>query len=398
MDSALSTKLKVVDLTHHIAGPLCTKLLAGFGAEVIKIEKPGEGDRSRSFGPFPQDEPHQEKSGAFLYLNTHKKSITLNLKSKLGRRILKRLVEDADVVVENFEPRVMSSLGLSYSELCTVNAKLVMTSISNFGQDGAYRDYKATNLTELAWGGALFLEGYVERPFKMGSSRAEEMAGLVAYVGTMAALCARDGSGKGQHVDISIRECVTNNIELSPVLYAYMGLIRKRGFGQLMQGHPVKIYPCKDGHIVVIPGLGATSRIALLIDKPELLDHILFTNAAERLARRDEFDAMILPWFREHGKYEIVAKAQELRMPFGVVQNMDEVLEDEHLKDREFFVEIQHPIAGGYKYPGAPFRMTESVWQAGRAPLLGEHNEEIYCGRLGYSKRQLVALRQTGIT
>jgi crotonobetainyl-CoA:carnitine CoA-transferase CaiB-like acyl-CoA transferase len=249
----------------------------------------------------------------------------------------------------------------------------------------------------LAWGGALFLEGYVDRPVKMGGARAEEMTGLVAFVATMAALCERDSSMKGQHVDVSIRECVASNLELSPVLYAYMGLVRNRGFGQLMQGHPVKIYPCKDGHIVVIPGLGATPRIALLIEKPELMDHPLFTNAGERLARRDEFDAMIQPWFDDHGKYELVDKAQELRMPFGVVQNLDEVLEDDHLKDREFFEEIEHPSAGKFTYPGAPFKMTQSKWKSGRAPLMGEHNEEIFCDRLGYSKKQLVGLSQLGI-
>jgi crotonobetainyl-CoA:carnitine CoA-transferase CaiB-like acyl-CoA transferase len=396
MGQALS-ELKVVDLTHRIAGPLCTKLLAGLGAEVIKVERPAQGDVARAMGPFPEDRPHQEKSGTFLYLNTNKKSITLNLKSRIGKGILKRLIRDADILVENFEPRVMASLELSYTTLRNLNPRLIMTSISNFGQDGAYRDHKATNLTELAWGGALFLEGYVDRPFKMGSSRAEEMAGLVSFVGTMAALSARDTSKEGQHVDISIRECVANNLELSPVLYAYLGLIRKRGFGQLMQGHPVKIYPCKDGHIVVIPGLGATPRIALLVDKPEWMDHILFTHSRERLARRDEFDAMIQPWLNEHGKCEIVEKAQELRMPFGVVQTMDEVMEDEHLRDRDFFYDEEHPTAGKLKYPGGPFRMTESQWHSGRAPLLGEHNEEIFCGRMGYSKKALVDLRRMGI-
>jgi len=396
MELALS-EARVLDLTHYTAGPLCTKLLAGLGAEVVKIEKPGEGDGARRFGPFPKDEPHPEKSGLFLYLNTGKKSITLNLKTERGRKILRKLVEDADILVENFEPRVMSSLGISYPELKDINPRLVMTSISNFGQAGKYRDSRATNLTELAWGGALFLEGCVERPVKMGGLRAEEMTGLVAFVATMAALYERDNSGKGQHVDVSIRECVASNLELAPVLYAYMGLIRKRGFGQLMQGHPVKIYPCKDGHVVVIPGLGATSRIALLIERPELVDHVLFTNAQERLARRDEFDAMILPWLMEHSKHEIVEKAQELRMPFGAVQNMREVVEDDHLKESNFFVEIEHPMAGKFKYPSAPFRMSESPPVLKRAPLLGEHNEEIYCNKLGYGKKELVKLRELGI-
>ena len=154
---------KVLDVTHFIAGPYCTRLLAGYGAEVIKVEKPGSGDGSRRLGPFVGDDPHIEKSAQFLYLNTGKKSITLDLKTPAGVKIFKRLVKDADILVENFEPRVMSSLGLGYDTLSEINPKLVMTSISNFGQTGPYRDYKAAEIVEYALSGLMKMTGEPDR-------------------------------------------------------------------------------------------------------------------------------------------------------------------------------------------------------------------------------------------
>jgi len=174
----------VIDLTHYIAGPYCTKLLAGMGAEVIKVERPGSGDATRSMGPFPDDIPDPEKSGTFLYLNTGKKSITLNLKSATAVRLLTRIVEDADVLVENFEPGLMIDLGLGYETLSRVNPRLTMTSISNFGQTGPYRDYRADEMTIQAMGGFMYLGGAPERePLRLGFSAAQYMGGLAGLPG-----------------------------------------------------------------------------------------------------------------------------------------------------------------------------------------------------------------------
>jgi len=188
MEERVLADLRVIDLSHFVAGPYCTKLLADFGAEVIKVEKPGQGDGARTLGPFCHDDPHPEKSGLFLYLNTNKKSITLNLKTETGVGILKQLVTDADILVENFEPRVMPSLGLSYEVLKQMNPKLVMTSISNFGQTGPYRDYKATSMTMFAMGGAMAITGDEHRPLSPWGSQAEYMAGLVGFQATMIAI------------------------------------------------------------------------------------------------------------------------------------------------------------------------------------------------------------------
>ena len=398
MEEQALSGLKVLDLTHFIAGPYCTKLMADLGAEVIKVERPGQGDGARALGPFLGDEPHPEKSGFFLYLNTNKKSITLNLKSQTGVRLLKELARDADVVVENFEPRVMPSLGLSYEELKRINPRLVMTSISNFGQTGPYRDYKATDLTLMALGGPMAITGDEDRPLKPGGSQAEYMAGLLGFSATMIALLWREETGLGQHVDLSIMECVSGNLEGATTEYPYLGISRRRLMQRFTYGHPMGLYPCKDGYVIIIPGLGKMESMAMLLGDPSLVEHELFKSSRLRQQRAKEFDELfLLPYLREHTRREVFEQAQELRMPFGYVMGIDELLEDAHLQARGFFAKVEHPLMGEVTYPGPPFRMEETPWKAARAPLMGEDNEEIYCQRLGYTKEDLVKLRERGI-
>lgn len=398
MEEQALSDLKVLDLTHFIAGPYCTKLMADLGAEVIKVERPGQGDGARALGPFLGDEPHPEKSGLFFYLNTNKKGITLNLKSETGVRLLKELVRDADLVVENFEPRVMPSLGLSYDELKGINPNLVMTSISNFGQTGPYRDYKATSLTIMALGGPMAITGDEDRPLKPGGSQAEYMAGIMGFSATTIALLWREETGLGQYIDLSIMECVSGNLEGATTEYPYLGISRRRLMQRFTYGHPVGLYPCKDGYVIVIPGLGKMDSMAMLLGDPSLVEHELFKSSRLRQQRAQEFDELfLLPYLREHTRREVFEQAQELRMPFGYVMGIDELLADAHLQARGFFVKVEHPLMGEVTYPGPPFRMGETPWKAGRAPLLGEHNEEVYCQRLGYTREDLVKLRELEI-
>ncbi|RLC69697.1 MAG: hypothetical protein DRI26_08580 [Chloroflexi bacterium] len=203
MAQQVLSDVKVLDLTWYIAGPYCTKLLADYGADVIKVERPGEGDPARKMGPFFQDDPHPEKSGLFLHLNTNKKSITLNLKSDWGRRIIKELVKGVDILVESFRPGVMARLRLDYETLEKINPKLVMTSISNFGQTGPYRDFKASEIIIYGMGGAMNQTGLTERePLKKGLNVIQYQGGTMAAIATMMALLLAD-EGIGQHVDVS---------------------------------------------------------------------------------------------------------------------------------------------------------------------------------------------------
>lgn len=388
----------VLDLSHYIAGPYCTRLLAALGAEVIKVERPGEGDGARRLGPFPNDLPHPEKSGLFLYLNTNKKSVTLDLKTPTGKKIAEELVKSADVVVENFRPGVMDSLGLGYTALRAINPNLVMTSVSNFGQTGPYRDFDATEIVEYALSGAMYITGEPARePLKAGGSLAQYIAGQTAMVGTMVALLEWEMSGQGQHVDVSIMEATTDHIEGSLAAVGHGGEPSQRA-GLRHGSHPWHPYPCRDGWAAIIAGPPRNwPKIAELMEEPRLLDARYATpNLRRQPEIRDELDALLLPWLLEHDKREIYHKGQAAGFAFGYVASTEDLFESPQLAAREFFVEIDHPEAGPLMYPGAPYKMG-SAWRWEPAPLLGQHNEEILCGRLGYSKEELQRLRQANV-
>ena len=395
--------VKVLDLTWYMAGPYCTKLLGDCGAEVIKVERPGAGDPARSMGPFFKDDPHPEKSGLFLHLNTNKKSITVNLKSETGKQILKEMVKDVDILVENFRPRVMSSLGLSYDELKKINPRLVMTSISNFGQTGPYRDYQATEIVAQAMGGFMYVTGAADRePLKIGGSQAQYIAGASAFLATLCALYGQEQMGFGQHLDVSIMECLMSGSEHNDLYYSGFGAIQGRKYYRYSLGYIVEVYMAKDGYILLgASGMAGTGmpKIPVLVDRPDLIDHPYFRadDPRPRIAASDEeFDTLLNPYFRTHTKMEIAQKAQELRMATGPVQTTQELLNCPQLKARDYFKEIEHPMVGKLAYPGMPFITSEASFRWGRAPLLGEHNEEVY-GPLGYTRDDLVKLRERGI-
>ena len=398
-EQALSD-LKIVDLSESIAGPFCTRLLAGFGAEVIKVEKPGKGDSSRSVGPFLKNDPNSEKSGLFNYLNTGKKSITLNLESKIGNKILNDLINESDILVESYSPGVMASLGLSYELLKDINPRLIMASVSGFGQNGPYRDYKSGELIAQAMGGLLYCIGDVgSQPIKLGGSQAEYSTGLLTFIAILGALCYRDNNGVGQYIDISLMESVAATLGPTTIsTYSFTGIIGGRGIKRFILGHPSNVYPCKDGYIHVIPLPGGMPSLALLLGDPDLEKHPLFIDHVARQMHADEFDDIfLLPWLNQHKKREIEEKAQELRMTFYAVRPLDEILEAPQLRARDFLVNVNHPVLGEIAYPGAPFKMSGSPWHLERSPLLGEHNEEIYCQRLSYTQEDLIKLKELAI-
>jgi crotonobetainyl-CoA:carnitine CoA-transferase CaiB-like acyl-CoA transferase len=381
----------VIDLTHYIAGPYCTKLFAGMGAEVIKIERPDGGDPARRLGPFPEDRPHPEKSGTFLYLNTGKKSITLNLKTATGIKIFKSLTKDADIVVESFEPRVMPSLGLSYETLASINSGLVMTSISNFGQTGPYRDYRAEEMIILAMGGFMYIGGDPERePLRLGFAASQYMGGLAGFSGTLAALYYAEQTGNGQQVDISLMECIAASHFQVTELYAYTGLVLNRN-------RTMFVFPCKDG--VVQLGLQPHHwpRLTQMLGMTDLTNDARFKTTENRRVHADELETIIMPWMLERTMEEIYNAGQSLGLPIGYAASSQDLFNSPQYKARGFFVDIDHPRAGKLTYPGTPLRMGDLPWQHERAPLLGEHNAEIYCGRLGYTREELVKLKESGI-
>lgn len=403
-DAALQG-VKVIDFTHYIAGPFCTKLLADYGAEVIKIERPNGGDPARGMGPFYHDEPGMEKSGLFLHLNTNKKSITLNLKTELGHRIAKELVEEADLVVESFPPGVMDRLGLGYEALEQISPEVVMVSISNFGQWGPYRDHKLTDIVAFAMGGVMSITGFAGRePIKMALTARQMVAGNMAATGAVAALLGQRLQGIGQHVDFSIFEFEAGTPDRGShnlVTVAYSGIpFWKRnpaGQGVLPTILPAGVFQCQDGYVEF--SAQRWEPFCLMMDHPELIVDPRFAapEAIYNLEYKEEVHQIFLEWLKPLTKGETMEKAQAAGIFAAALNTMEDLFQDRHFRERGFFVAVDHPVVGELEYPGAPFKMSESPWQAGRAPLLGEHNQEIYCGRLGYSNADLVLMRQLGI-
>ena len=384
----------VLDLTRYIAGPYCTKLLAGYGAKVIKIEKPCEGDPARRIGPFLEDRPHLERSAPFFYLNTNKRSITLDIKTKRGQKILRDLVKNADILVESFSPGVAERLGLEYERLAKINEKLIVTSVSNFGCSGPYRDYKANQIVLWAMSGWRYCDGKPgHRPIQPGGWLTHYIAGLHAAVGTMTALHYQRMTGIGQHVDVSMMEALMLSTIYPSVVYSYTGNVHQ---GMVT---PLGILPCKDGYI----GLDVLTQpqwemLCRLAGMPELLEDPRFETTLTLRDHLDEAIAFFVPWLEERNADEIFHSGQEWRIPVGLIPTAEELLDLPTHKARGFLVESEHSEMGRVTMPGAPFKMSETPWQLTNcAPLLGEHSEEVYREHLGYSPEDLARLREGGI-
>ena len=398
MEKALAG-IRVLDLGEYISAPYCGKLLGAFGAEVIKVENPRGGDPARTVGPFPNDVSHSECSALFLYLNTNKKSITLNIQDPSGAAMLKQLAKNVDVVIENFPPGTMARWGLSYEELSSDNPQMILVSITDFGQTGPYRDYKGGRLVGNALSGYAYINGDPDRePLAGGGDQPAYQGGIHAYTGVMAALLHRDMTGEGQHIDISAMECMVSLHQFTVNRYAYSGMIQKRAGNRYMFNHPITLYPCKDGSVSISPSTeDQAERMLIMMDMAHLLEDERFRNGYQRLVYADEFDAMVSPWFLEREKKEIVELCQEFRVPAAYVNNLKDLLEDPQYLARNFWTEMDHPVAGKLPYADAPFKMSETPAKPERAPLLGEYNEEIYSKGLGMTKEELSTLKEKGI-
>ncbi len=391
--------LRVIDLSQGIAGPYCTRLLADSGADVIKVEPPG-GDYARTLGPFPDDVPDQDKAGLFVHLNANKKSITLDIQTQSGRVVLRRLLAKADILVENDAPGHLAGLDLGYDDLKSEFPQLVYCSITPFGQTGPYRDFVGNSLACMALSGLMYVTGDPDKePLCTGGEPAEYFAALNGWVAVLAALEHRERTGQGQHLDVSMLESLGAADEYNTTIYwTHGGAIRRRYYSRHLAAYPHDIYPCRNGYIVVIGGgRGFPTAMALLLENSELEQNPLFLNGWLRTTQWRQFEEIARPYLREHDWQEILARAQELRMPFAAVLDPKMLLENAHLKEREFFREIEQPNLGRLPLAGPPFRMSETPLRHGAAPLLGQHTQDILL-ELDYSPEDTVILRERGIT
>ena len=404
-DQALSD-IKVLDFTQHVAGPYCTKLMADQGADVIKVERPGTGDVARRLGPFPGDAPHPEKSGLFLHLNTNKRSITLDLATRCGRNIARQLAARADVVVESFRPGTMASFGLDYQSLKALNQTLVMTSISNFGQTGPYRNYRGSDIIFYAMGGEMFGTGLAERePVKLGHNVILYQAGATASVATMGALFLAldpaDGQAVGQQVDVSIMETQVGSIDrrmTALIAYQYTGETSSREhYGG--SSYPNGIFPCEDGYFAIAGSRVYFPRAVQMLGSPESLqDPKWYTPQAQSDPElKEEFEQIFFPWILSRSKQQAWEAAQKQRVLSGPLNSMEDLANEPFFNRRGAFAQIDNPHAGPLKQPGRPFLMSETPWALRRpAPLLGQHNKEVLTD-LGYTTEDIICLRQLGV-
>ena len=397
MSSGALAGVKIVDLTHHIAGPYATKLLADFGADVLKVERPG-GDPARRLPPFHNDEPHPEKSLPFLYLNTNKRSVTLNLKSETGRAILLDLVADADALVENFAPGVMARLGLDDAILRAHNPRLVMASVSNFGQTGPWRGYRATDMVEYALGGLMYIFGAYDRePLKHALNQAQFKAGTNLASATLMALYHQRLTGEGQRVDVSIQESIASALRDVTNNFTYTGAVRRRQPNHT--GDLTRLRAVSDGYVLPNPGMGASLDWQVLVDfleAPEL-DDPRFDNASVRLENAEALGEILDSIFATKQKQEIFYAAHQKRFIYGVIDSPEETVDNPQIQARGYYVPLDHPDLGEITFPGAPFLMSDSPWQVqSAAPHLGEHNGKVL-GDLGYSAQDQAYLRASEV-
>jgi crotonobetainyl-CoA:carnitine CoA-transferase CaiB-like acyl-CoA transferase len=389
------TGLRVVELGSGISAAYGARLLADFGADVIKVEPPA-GDETRRAGPFPQDEPHPEKSGHFLYLNFNKRGITLDITTDTGAALLARLLAEADVLVENLGAGKLAALPLPDGAL---HERLVVCSISTYGQDGPKAGYLGSEVTAYASGGMMYITGDgLREPLKQGLNQAAHLAGVNAAAATLAAVLGRRLTGRGQRIDISEQETVAWITFPALNLYSHTGGVMKRGPGdvpRLVNSRPME---AKDGWIMPsYAGLGTWwEPFAAYMEQPELAAEHLLTPAGRQM-HAAEIDRIAGPRLKERTKQEIFHGGQEAGLTLTALQDAGEVVECPHLGERDFFVEQHHPVAGVVRMPGmAPFASNTPRTPVAPAPLLGQHTAEVL-GALGLTPAEILALTGAGI-
>ncbi len=373
----------IIDLTQGEAGPFATRLLGDYGADVIKIEPPG-GDPARMQPPFHQDVPGPERSAVFLFLNTNKRSVVLDLERSEDRERLLGLVAGADAVVESFPPGTMERLGLGYEALREVNPRVVLTSMTNFGQDGPYRDYQVTDLTLYAMGGPMIASGDVDHePLKNAGHMTLFHGGIVGALATSLALRAAEAGDEGQHVDLSLLETATHSIDLRLarlMMYQYTGSYGTRP--PLASAVGSGTFPCGDGFYMLSGGPVRLEGVIRMIEQPELLEQPEWATIESRAQpeRIDQFNQYLIPWMISHTKAEITEACIEHGVLGGPINTVADMLEDANFRHRGFFQEIDHPETGPLAYPGYSatlYRPDEPMPPRRRAPLLGEHTAEV---------------------
>jgi crotonobetainyl-CoA:carnitine CoA-transferase CaiB-like acyl-CoA transferase len=390
--------LQVLDLADEKAS-FCSKLLADLGARVIKIERPG-GDPSREIGPFIENSPNLEKSLFFFHNNTNKLGITLNLEHENGKEIFLKLLEKAEIIVETF-PGYFRQKGLAFDVLSHVNPRLILVSVTGFGESGPRNQHKSCDLVTSAFGGQMYVTGSpLTAPLKPFGEQSYYTGSLFAAVSILLALRKRAQTGKGEHLDISLQEAAVSTLDHVMVRYFYEKTIAKRQ-GGVYWNYSFCILPCKEGHIVLAPFQQWETLVEWMENEgmAEDLKDEKYREEGYRDSRMNHILQVLGRWTRTHTAQELFESGQLMRFPWAPISSLKEVLSSPQLKAREFFVDVEHPeMKRSISYPGSPYKFSHASAEGWKpAPLIGEDNVRIYQGELGLSDTELQRLSSLGV-
>ena len=388
--------VRVLDFTQYLSGPHCTAVLSELGAEVLKVERPGQGEPERAAMPLT---PRRESYQFFSY-NRGKKSITLNLKSPKGLEIARKLAAKADVLVENFAPSVMEKLGLGYGELSKINPRLVYASISGFGHTGPRRNDASYDVVGQAMGGLMSVTGYPGgEPLKVGVSLADYMAGYNAVIAILAALHYRTLSGEGQAIDISMQDGIWALVFPDRANYFDDHVVPRRLGNRLSSSAPFGTYQARDGHVVICTITDPQwQKVLQAIGREDLSGEERFATRENRTKHMGDVDALVQAWCGERTVAEAMAALKEFQVPCSPVPTFDQVANDPHLLSREMIVEVDQPVSGKVKLTGSVYKMSRTPGdRKKRTPAVGEHNQEIYGGLLGIDAPEIEKLREESV-
>ena len=402
MTAAALNGVKVLDLTQFEAGPSCTETLAWLGADVIKVEEPTKGDQGRLAST---DRPGVD-SYYFMLLNANKRSITCNLKDERGKAMLTKMIEQADVMIENFAPGVIDRLGFGYEVVKEINPRIIFAQVKGFAPGSPYEDFLSFDMIGQATGGIMSITGDPDgRPIKPGTTIGDIGTGLHCVIGILAALYQRQFTGQGQHVQVAMQDAVVNYCRIAYARQAMDDAACPRAGNAVVLGTsaPSEAYRCKgdgpnDYCYVYTSRVGAVHwhRLLKLIGREDLIDDPRFADAATRAKNVEAVNELLIPWLSERSKTEAMETLGRAGVPAGAVFDTKELSEMPDMLARGIFGTVQHAERGAFKMPGWPVKMSASDVPLTASPLLGEHNEEVYGTWLGYDKEEVASLRQEG--
>jgi formyl-CoA transferase len=397
MSQALSG-IRVIDMTHNQAGPACAQILGFLGAEVIKLEEPKGGDVARI---NMRDRPESD-SLFFLVLNANKQSLTLNLKTEQGKELFRKVIEQSDVLLENFGPGALDRLGLGYDTLSKLNPRLIYATIKGFGTYGPYSGFKSFEPIAQAMGGAMSVTGFPENPPTFTfPAIGDSGTGMHMAIGILAALQQRHQTGRGQHVEVSMQDAVVNLIRVSLRDHQRMGRPMGRSGNQLGRTIPGTTYPCAPGgpndYVYIFAQPQMWKPFLGVIGRPELADDPRYATPEARWENRDAMNAIVAEWTRQRSKHEVMKLLGDAGVPCGATLDTGEVLTDPHLRAREMIVDIEYPTRGTYQTVGSPIKLSDSPVTVQRPPLLGEHTEALLGALCGVAPDEVKRLKDSGV-